>query len=398
LFHAETVVALCEGLGVQAPAMVESVTRKRKFQARVRVHKGEIIRDIQNPANQGSIFVLPSQLNGAEYPSYRSVVARVAEYRWDNTGGPRGQLACHPAAAQFVLDNASTEADVTDSALGGSCGLTAVDQLLGKSRVNGRAAGRKQAMWLQNGYLNVPKGLQAGDKAEVLRQVQEWYATVRILCTMGLPASGLDPTLSAASPVAHRVSLVYASAVPVSTYNNPASDAGEEAFQRKVGKQLLIAQYFGAMLQAWKEVQAGKDRQAVFLMPLGGGVFNNHVADIADAVACAVQMLEAVAPKEVLGKLDLVMLCFEKSREDLYFCKEFAAKGLLRTADEEPEVTTPLKRKPTAPAADTMSPAAKAPQRGPAAVRSLTTGSTADTTASPAKRIRLTRRESIDLD
>ena len=27
--------------------------------------------------------------------------------RYDNTGGPRGQLACHPAAAQFVLDNAA---------------------------------------------------------------------------------------------------------------------------------------------------------------------------------------------------------------------------------------------------------------------------------------------------
>ena len=28
------------------------------------------------------------------------------EYLRDNTGGPRGQLAAHPAAAQFILDNA----------------------------------------------------------------------------------------------------------------------------------------------------------------------------------------------------------------------------------------------------------------------------------------------------
>ena len=29
------------------------------------------------------------------------------EYKRDNTGGPRGQLAAHPAAAQFVIDNAA---------------------------------------------------------------------------------------------------------------------------------------------------------------------------------------------------------------------------------------------------------------------------------------------------
>lgn len=27
--------------------------------------------------------------------------------RYDNTGGPRGQLAAHPAVAQFLLDNAA---------------------------------------------------------------------------------------------------------------------------------------------------------------------------------------------------------------------------------------------------------------------------------------------------
>ena len=38
-------------------------------------------------------------------PSF--VPFRCQEYKRDNTGGPRGQLAAHPAAAQFVIDNAA---------------------------------------------------------------------------------------------------------------------------------------------------------------------------------------------------------------------------------------------------------------------------------------------------
>ncbi|CAE8675685.1 unnamed protein product, partial [Polarella glacialis] len=80
------------------PAPVES-------EARVSITDSEIMAEIQNPDNADAYFVLPSQLNGAEYPSERSIVGQVDDYKSDNTGGPRGQLAAHPAAAQFVLDN-----------------------------------------------------------------------------------------------------------------------------------------------------------------------------------------------------------------------------------------------------------------------------------------------------
>lgn len=52
--------------------------------------------------------MVPAQLNGAEYPSATRVVHHVADYKEDIRGGPRGQLAAHPAVAQFLLDNAQS--------------------------------------------------------------------------------------------------------------------------------------------------------------------------------------------------------------------------------------------------------------------------------------------------
>lgn len=52
--------------------------------------------------------MVPAQLNGEEYPSATRVVHHVADYKEDIRGGPRGQLAAHPAVAQFLLDNAQS--------------------------------------------------------------------------------------------------------------------------------------------------------------------------------------------------------------------------------------------------------------------------------------------------
>eukprot|EP00930_Biecheleria_cincta_P007479 TRINITY_DN108699_c0_g1_i1.p1 TRINITY_DN108699_c0_g1~~TRINITY_DN108699_c0_g1_i1.p1 ORF type:complete len:210 (-),score=26.86 TRINITY_DN108699_c0_g1_i1:30-659(-) len=69
----------------------------------------EIMTEIQKPENDGAYFVLPSQLNGAEYVSNDVIIRSISEYHFDSTGGPRGQLAVHPAAGQFILDNAANE-------------------------------------------------------------------------------------------------------------------------------------------------------------------------------------------------------------------------------------------------------------------------------------------------
>ena len=63
------------------------------------------------PSKQRRIFLLPSQLNAAEYPHHtkKYIVTEVQDYVYDPTGGPRGQLAGDPAVAQFIIDNAANE-------------------------------------------------------------------------------------------------------------------------------------------------------------------------------------------------------------------------------------------------------------------------------------------------
>ena len=56
--------------------------------------------EIQNSDNADAIFVLPSQLNGAEYPGLNSIITDMDKYNSDPTGGPRGQQSVHPGAGQ----------------------------------------------------------------------------------------------------------------------------------------------------------------------------------------------------------------------------------------------------------------------------------------------------------
>ncbi|OLP86585.1 hypothetical protein AK812_SmicGene32291 [Symbiodinium microadriaticum] len=116
---------------------------------------------IQSPSNAGAYFVLPSQMNAAEYPHYapEAIVRDVNDYRWDRTAGPRGQLSGHPAVAQFLLDNASTSAR--------KGGINTVREMLRSLRtestyVRPQSEVSKEVkrvlndFKLQNGYLAVP--------------------------------------------------------------------------------------------------------------------------------------------------------------------------------------------------------------------------------------------------
>jgi len=79
--------------------------------------ESEIVEEIQRGCNEGAFFVLPSQLNAAEYPSSQHIVRSIEEYKNDKSGGARGQLAVHPGVGQFMLDNAACEEAPRASAL-----------------------------------------------------------------------------------------------------------------------------------------------------------------------------------------------------------------------------------------------------------------------------------------
>lgn len=301
----------------------------------VRVVKGEIMKAMQDPANAGAYFVLPSQLNGAEYPHNDSIVTELGSYRWDRTAGPRGQLAVHPAMGQFLLDNA---ARLTDPG-----GINAVGDLLKALRQHDtEEAGDSQELAkclssfkLENGYLKVPEPPEETDA--VLAAFEAHLSRLRLVAACDIPASGLTPDLKGWSDKEHRVNVIYASAVPADAYNNPAyGDPFIKRFQQAISSVLLRGQYYGCLRLALmrrrpaskpvlKRPAAQADAAApeaapevapptkVFLLPVGGGVFNNSFDAIARSISEAVDMASELCPESqpIEQQLDIRLLAWE---------------------------------------------------------------------------------------
>ncbi|CAK9097437.1 Hypothetical protein SCF082_LOCUS45705 [Durusdinium trenchii] len=250
----------------------------------------EVMFEIQKEENAKALFVLPSQMNGAEYPSHTSVVEHVDDYKKDDTGGPRGQLASHPAVAQFLLDNAA-------NAKNNNGGINAIHEI---ADIPG--------FELVNGYLNVKDTYTV---VMHLEQLEARLNTLRTLVMEDVPARGLKPDLKGFSRSSHKVGLVYASAVPVDAYVNKGGDTD---YQIKVAELILLAQYYGALkYAAEKEKQhlgplEGRPPRKVFLMPLGGGAFKNPWEIIGKSMAKAVQMLD----EDSLRLLDISALTFDE--------------------------------------------------------------------------------------
>lgn len=263
----------------------------RKELPKISIVNSEIMKEIQNPDNEGAYFVLASQFNGAEFPSESSVVGQIDEYKFDRTGGPRGQLAVHPAAGQFILDNAETEERK---------GINALLELL--SAWN--AAGLELS--LKNGYLVIPTLDQSTAKT-AMDVLKRNLHTVRILCMQNLPATGLTPNHMGLCEATHRVNIVYAAAVPVQCYMNPR-EADQGLFQLQIAEALSTAQYYGSL----KKAAADGKPKIVYWMALGGGVFNNDWDTIVGSMSKAVEMLTQVE----LDTLDIRVLAWVGSEEE----------------------------------------------------------------------------------
>lgn len=192
----------------------------------LKVMKSEIMREIQSSSNAGALFVLPSQLNAVEYPNEDRIVALVEEYKQDPTAGPRAQLAAHPAAAQFLLDNAAT------TKRHGICSAGEIDNI--------------QGLRVVNGYLKI-EDLQKSQQLRCLEDLEARLNTLSVLAMEDLLATGATPDLKGTATSTHRVGFVYASAVPVDAYLNAGGDV---EYQTKVARLMLIGQYYGALKYA----------------------------------------------------------------------------------------------------------------------------------------------------
>ena len=268
----------------------------------VQVRSGEIVKELRAAAasrdDARPLFVLPSQLNACEYPSHNRVVEHVADYLHDNTGGPRGQLACHPAVAQALLDAAAS-----DRSPNGFHGLH--DALLTL----------QQHGWeVKNGYLQFPNfGTRASLHLDAM--LKEWARTVgraALAVAEKVQVAGLDERLQWPAGVLQRkVGLAYASAAPVCSYLNVCHPGIAREAQEASSCLLVAAQYLAALQHAAATADSGEPRRVV-LMPLGCGVFENSRRSVALALLWAVSALSEAER----SALRVELLCWERKPEE----------------------------------------------------------------------------------
>lgn len=226
-----------------------------------------IASDIKNENNANHYFMLPSQLNGAEYPSDETIVNNFKEYLCDRTAGPAGQLAVHAGIGQFIIDNATNSNNKN--------GINAVKYILGHEP-------DKAKIKLINGYLKVPQ------RYPHTHIIKSHIADLMTICIENIPVDGWDQLKNSPINKNHKINLIYASAVPINTYlNNYNNDTLID-----IANIILIGEYFGALQLAYIKGYTTQTKQVIHLTLLGGGVFNNSKEDISDSIIKAIFILE----------------------------------------------------------------------------------------------------------
>ena len=252
---------------------------------------GNIQTEIQKAGIRHKIFVLPSQLNAAEYVNDNTIITDVDSYKFDETGGPMGQLSADPGVAQFILDNACNKNT------GNKKGIN-----------NVRLMGQIKGIRLHNGYLKVK------DNADV-DLFKEVIPNMTIFGVRDVPVQGLDSKMEHFVNMNHKVDLIYASAVPYGNLKNGKSTYGNSTHNnvRIIAKLTLFAQYVGSMRLA-----ISRGNCDLILMPLGGGAFKNQFSDIKMAIINAYNFLE----KELIkSKVKVYLLLYEENQEEIDFFK-----------------------------------------------------------------------------
>lgn len=303
------------------------------FTLSIAVESGEIMKNIHRSSTQREMFVLPSQMNGAEYPNPDTIVKDVLDYVGDETGGPRGQLACDLTVAQFICDNASNSKNPG--------GINYVRKLTEFT----------PSIHLKNGYLTEgkPGGNSRATKIDCQRFVRQ-RERMEILLSRNIAVTGMVPSypLYRNTPrkktmltKAKRVDLVYASAVPFNNYDN-----GDSKEWESVCKATLTQQYYLALAAAAHCITQGKYQSyKVNCMPLGGGVFNNQRTWIYTALRQAIDDARtSFLTPEVAKILSVSILCWENSPEEV---REFSELQ----ADDPANVAAGKGAKPAAKAA-----------------------------------------------
>jgi hypothetical protein len=271
----------------KAPADKFILNTKEKMPVEITTIISNIQDEIQKPPPVGrrNMFLLPSQLNAAEYPNQNTIVTSLSDYFYDSTGGPRAQLTSDPAIAQFILDNASN-----------------VKRSKGINNV--RLMGDIKGVTLKNGYLQVEN---TADTKEFEKRLPE----MTILGVRDVPVRGLNTKLDDFQYRSHTVDLIYGSAVPIggkdAIYDYGNSD---HVNVQKIAFLTLFAQYVGAMRLA-----VTRRNCDLIMMPLGGKAFANPLENIRSAIINAYNFM-----KDDLDSADVrvAVLAWEDSEIEIF--------------------------------------------------------------------------------
>ena len=232
-----------------------------------------------DPAQAGAVFQAASQANllemtGPEVPPE----AGIARYAFDRTQGPACAMSCGAGTLwrAYLVPLAGGAGQATGRQ---------IDTLADLGRALGNTGGRYWTM--RNGYA-LSSGEGAGAASRRIAAMDEGARDALRACLRVGVQAGTEVTLATAG---HRVTQVYAAAMPVAYDRAPARDWGPLA-------RLVLEAAYEATLRA-ALVHAGGDRPVqVFLTRLGGGAFGNDPAWIDAAIDRALGVM-AGAPLEV---------------------------------------------------------------------------------------------------
>jgi hypothetical protein len=255
---------------------------------RITLLEGNVVNEIHDNTPGKRIYVLPSQLNCAEYPNNQQIVQKIQEYLCDQSGGPSAQLATDPGIAQFIIDNASNEIDRN--------GFNNMKFVL-DADIKG--------IVLRNGYLSISSTITQED-------VDIFTNRLHLITLTGIEnilACGLTQQRKEFASHHGVCDLLYASAVPYGTYGNPASKRCET-----VAKLTLFAQFVCALKYAIQRKPC-----KLYFMPLGGGFFQNPYTWICDALKRAIHTMNPG-----LFDVSIFILCWNGNGEIVNYRKEFS--------------------------------------------------------------------------
>ncbi len=312
---------------------------------------GNIGTKIQDPSNKGAIVVTPSQFSGTEYLDPVSGPNTTLDgYKQDPTGGPLAQLSvCPPVAKVILLHGARKLSDGSDFT-SDFLVINAIDDVI--SELSTRSI---TSLTLNNGYLEVPSKLQSGEELDLTDDSENPPETaitifdslsqkLKMLQTDDVPTNGLTPPgiyTEFNSQSTSKVTLIYASAVPLNYTLRSKINIEKSMLQYCVAGFNLVAQYFGSMVSAYnksKKPGVALDKKVkLFLTPLGGGVFKNPREMIASSVLLAYYQAKKLF-SDFDAKVEVIFLAWDGNQRREKFpheCSDFSEFFKFSTTDKE---------------------------------------------------------------